>query len=63
MNTRDFKEMHDKVVALEYQIEILQRKLQKAADLNYKMWLILQDQTQHTEQLERLSGLRKETEI
>ena len=51
---KDFKELHNKILNLEAENNKLKRQLQKAAELNHKMWLMLQDQTIHTEQLERM---------
>lgn len=39
---------------LEMQVEDLERKLQIAAQLNHDMWVMLQDQVNKTEQLERV---------
>lgn len=48
---------------LELQVQDLKMKLQKAAELNHKMWLMLQDQTNHTEQLERITyGKRNDSQ-
>lgn len=48
-------------IKLEAQIEVLERKLQIAAQLNHDMWKLLEEQTNRTEQLERLMLNEKES--
>ena len=47
--------MEKELVKLETENYLLKRQLQKAAELNHKMWILLQDQTIPTEQLERIT--------
>lgn len=56
---KDFKELHNKIIHLEAENNKLKRQLQKAAELNHQMWLALQDQVVHTEQLERITYGKK----
>ena len=54
------KEKEKEILKLEMEVVNLKRQLSIASELNHKMFLLLQEQTEKTEQLERLiNGDRK----
>lgn len=45
------------VMEMQFKIEDLSMKIQKLEELNFKMWQMLQEQCNYTEQLEKSIGI------